>query len=348
VTTAVADRQAAVAAAVQSVAQRAAILDERGADVRADLADLGRAGLFDAALAQDGLPDTVALIDEIATESLTVAFSTWAHVMALTYLGRGSAPLRDAHLDALRTGARIGVTAMATGLKQVAGLGQVPVIARPDGDGLTISGPIRWASNLFDDAVIVLPARDESGTNYVVAVEAGAAGVTVDPPPDLMALGATVSSSLRFSDVTVGPDHIISTDLTGFCAGIRPAFLLAQTAFCVGVTRAALTGASHAGGVLADPFADDLAGLAERSGALRIRLYEFAQEPGRAGIADLIRLRLNAAGAALAATRLESTLVGGAGYAHGNSANRRFREAAFLPVQSPSEGQLRWELSRYE
>lgn len=347
-TTALADRQAAVAAAVDSVAQRAAILDEQGADVRADLADLGGAGLFDAALTEAGLPDIVGLIDEIATESLTVAFSTWAHVMALTYLGRGSAALRDTHLDALRTGARIGVTAMATGLKQVAGLGQVPVIAQPDGDGLTVSGPIRWASNLFDDAVIVLPARDESGTSYVVAVEAAAAGVTVDPPPNLMALGATVSSSLRFQDVTVGPDQIISTDLAGFCAGIRPAFLLAQTAFCVGVTRAALAGAGHASGVLADPFAEDLTNLGEHSNALRARLYEFTHEPARAGIADLIRLRLDAAGAALAATRLESTLVGGAGYARGNSANRRFREAAFLPVQSPSEGQLRWELSRYE
>jgi hypothetical protein len=49
----------------------------------------------------------------------------------------------------------------------------------------------------------------------------------------------------------------------------------------------------------------------------------------------------------LAATRLESTVVGGAGYAVGSPANRRFREAAFLPVQSPSEGQLRWELTQY-
>lgn len=344
----VADRRAALATAVQSVARRAAVLDEEGADVRADLAGLGRAGLFDAALSDAGLPDIAGLIDEIATESLTVAFSAWAHVMALTYLAHGSPPLRDKYLDEVRTGARVGVTAMATGLKQVAGLGQVPVIARPAGDGLTINGPIRWASNLFDDAVIVLPARDESGTSYVVAVDAAARGVTVNSPPALMALSATVSSSLHFQDVTVGPDQIISTDLAGFCAGIRPAFLLAQTAFCVGVTRAALAGADRASGVLADQFADDLAALGEHSGVLRARLYEFAHQPARVGIAALIRLRLDAAGAALAATRLESTLVGGAGYARGSSANRRFREAAFLPVQSPSEGQLRWELSRYE
>ncbi|MCV7176095.1 acyl-CoA dehydrogenase [Mycolicibacterium sphagni] len=347
-TTALTDRAAVLAAATKAVAARAAVLDEQGADVRTDLAGLGAAGLFDAALSDTGLPDVVGLIDEVATESLTVAFSTWAHVMALTYLGQGSPQLREVHLDALRTGARIGVTAMATGLKQVAGLGQVPVVARPHGDGLRVSGPIRWASNLFDDAVIVLPARDESGTSFVVAIDAAAPGVAVAPPPTLMALGATVSSSLRLEDVVVRRAQIISADLATFVAGIRPAFLLAQTAFCVGVTRAALAGAGRAEGVLADPFADDLTALSEQAGALRHRLYGFAGDPARAGIAELIRLRLDAASTALAATRLESTLVGGAGYAHGNSANRRFREAAFLPVQSPSEGQLRWELSRYE
>jgi alkylation response protein AidB-like acyl-CoA dehydrogenase len=342
------NRSATLAAAVEAVAARAAAVDEHGADVRADLADLGAAGLFDPALSESGLPEIVELIDDIATESLAVAFSTWAHVMALTYLSHGSPQLREGHLEALRTGSRIGVTAMATGLKQVAGLGQVPVVARSRGDGLTLTGPIRWASNLFDDAVIVLPARDDTGSSYVVAVDAHAPGVTVDPPPALMALNATVSSSLRFEDVAVGPDQIISADLAGFVAGIRPAFLLAQTAFCVGVTRAAVAGASRASGVLADPFADEVTGLDEHTRTLRTRLYDYARTPSGASIADLIRLRLDAAGAALAATRLESTLVGGAGYARGNSANRRFREAAFLPVQSPSEGQLRWELSRYE
>ncbi|SHW24248.1 membrane protein [Mycobacteroides abscessus subsp. abscessus] len=59
-------------------------------------------------------------------------------------------------------------------------------------------------------------------------------------------------------------------------------------------------------------------------------------------------MRLDAAGLAGAASRLEVTLSGGAGYAVGTAANRRFREAAFLPIQSPSEGQLRWELKQYE
>ncbi|MDT7755470.1 MAG: hypothetical protein QOH27_1368, partial [Mycobacterium sp.] len=78
----------------------------------------------------------------------------------------------------------------------------------------------------------------------------------------------------------------------------------------------------------------------------RERLDRWAAEPAHTPLSNLIELRLQAAGLAVDATRLEVTLTGGAGYALGSAANRRFRESAFLPIQSPSEGQLRWELSQ--
>ena len=64
-----------------------------------------------------------------------------------------------------------------------------------------------------------------------------------------------------------------------------------------------------------------------------------------ASIADILRLRLDVVDLAVAATRLEATLTGGRGYASASPTARRLREAAFLPIQSPSEGHLRWELS---
>ena len=44
--------------------------------------------------------------------------------------------------------------------------------------------------------------------------------------------------------------------------------------------------------------------------------------------------------------KLTVRTAGGKGYASGTAASRRYREAAFIPVQSPSEAQLRWELGR--
>ncbi len=225
----------------------------------------------------------------------------------------------------------------------------MPITAeRDDSGGLRVSGPIRWASNVFADALIVLPASDADGGTYVVAVDADADGVFVDPAPELMALASTASTSLRLERVKVSPDRIISTDLHQFVGRIRPTFLLLQTAFCIGVGRAAISGGGQRTGGLGEQFRDDLTGLVAEADRLQQRLYRLAADPARGATPDFIRLRLDAATLAVEATRLELALAGGAGYALGTAANRRFREAAFLPIQSPSEGQLRWELKQYE
>ncbi len=325
-----------------TVAARAADLDEQRTDVRTDLAELGRAGLLDLEL-----PDMARVIDEVSAHSLAVGFSAWAHHMTIRYLHAASSGGFGEQIRTLAMAGRIGVTAMAAGLKQVAGLGQVPLTGDTDDADLIVSGPIRWASNVFPDALIVLPVRTGERT-LVVAVDAGADGVTVNPAPALTALGATASTSLRLDRVRVPAHQVLATDLAAFVAGIRPAFLLLQTAFCVGVTRAALTAATEAHTGPLARFDVELEDAVARAEGVRSRLYGWTADPGTASVPDLIRLRLDAARVAVDVTRLELSLTGGAGYTLGSAANRRFRETAFLPVQSPSEGQLRWELTRYE
>ena len=95
-----------------------------------------------------------------------------------------------------------------------------------------------------------------------------------------------------------------------------------------------------------EQFVDEHATLAGDHASVRTRLYEFAGHVEEAPIGELIRLRLDASHVAVASTRREATLRGGAGYAIGHPTNRRFCETAFLPIQSPSEGQLRWELAQ--
>ena len=116
----------------------------------------------------------------------------------------------------------------------------------------------------------------------------------------------------------------------------------------MGVGRAALRGAHRLHQGVGAQFGQPLAALSDAVEQYRDDLYRWAADPAAAALPDLIRLRLQTATTATEATRLEITLTGGAGYALDSAANRRFRESAFLPIQSPSEGQLRWELTRYE
>jgi len=82
--------------------------------------------------------------------------------------------------------------------------------------------------------------------------------------------------------------------------------------------------------------------------SLREELIRLASEPERAERRDLLSLRLGVSHFATIATHFELQVVGGAGYVASSPTARRLREASFLPVQSPTEGHLRFELSKYD
>ena len=63
-------------------------------------------------------------------------------------------------------------------------------------------------------------------------------------------------------------------------------------------------------------------------------------------VIELLELRLDASDAAVTAANIEVRVAGGAGYASSSSTSRRYREASFIPVQSPSEAQLRFQLEQ--
>src|SRR5918998_1142796 len=135
------------------VSERATALDRGETDTREDVALFGSLGLIDLGFGESPLTDMVAVVEDVSAESLSAGFALWAHRMCLEYVDRGTSPVRDAYRDRLASGSGIGVTAMAAGLRQVAGLGKVPLIATSVAGGVEISGPIRWASNVFEDAV---------------------------------------------------------------------------------------------------------------------------------------------------------------------------------------------------
>ncbi|MFD1656022.1 hypothetical protein [Pseudonocardia alaniniphila] len=351
------DGSAALAAApvdaadpvVAQARERAADIDAGREDPRATVRLAGDLGLLDAPLVR-----VTGLVEEVAGECLSTAFSLWAQRMVLTYLRTAAlhtAAAADGELiEGVGSGAVPGCTAMAPTLRDVAGIAPVPVVAERTSVGLRRHGPIHWASQLYPDAVVVLPVRvgEDPGTaeRAVVRIRLSDPGVQVAPAPPLLALDATASSSARLDGVAVAPDAVLSTDLAGFVATVRPTFLLLQTAFCTGLaTRCVTDCAAHLTGVNAalQPDHDELGArlLDERR-----RLHRWAARPDEPDKAGLLRLRLDAATVAVAAARLEATLRGGAGYRSGSAVARRLREASFLPVQAPTEGQLRWELSR--
>ncbi|MDO5533735.1 MAG: acyl-CoA dehydrogenase family protein [Propionibacteriaceae bacterium] len=342
-----------VAAAAPSVDTGAPATVHFGALAAAGLLDQGVEDLLEGRPEARDVRASATTIAALAEECLPTAFGLWAHRVVEGYLAR--APRTDANVAALaqlRAGDAVGATGMAQALKADAGVGELGIEATPDGDGgWYLDGFVAWISNLVDGAVLVLPASVAGGSGgvddgLVVWVRYGTQGLGPRHISGLLALDATASGTLKLERVHVPADQVVSTDLRGFVQAVKPSFLVLQSSFAAGLIRRswheieqALDRSDNA------VFGAEARELGADVEAFLDRWQGLAADVTGAPVRDFLQLRLDASHLAQRATRLELTLAGGRGYLAANAANRRFREAAFLPVQSPSEGHLRWELS---
>jgi alkylation response protein AidB-like acyl-CoA dehydrogenase len=335
---------------VSQIADSAPDLDQGDRNTRENLGLLARSGLL--GLGAPGnhdraLPTMAAVIAEVAGHCLSTAFSVWAHRMTVEYLTAAATPwsLR-AVADLTGTGA-LGVTGMASAFKDAAGCGSIELAATATDGGYRLSGTMRWASNLYPDSVMVTAAQTQHGEKIVVAVPLASEGVTIGNHFELLALGSTASSFLELDNVDIGEDQILSRDIESFLNQVRPTFLVLQSAMCVGLARRCLDEVQHSLGGINSAFEVEFDSLTAELAAIESQVAATAAAVGSGTTPakrDLLTLRLAAADTVSAAAALEIRTAGGKGYARRTDASRRFREAAFIPVQSPSEAQLRWEL----
>jgi alkylation response protein AidB-like acyl-CoA dehydrogenase len=317
-------------------------VDAGRSDVRPGLRWLGARGLLGADRPEPTLSGPVELVRGVAAASLADAFSMWSQAMVLEYLRCWSPPAATADLvAALCRGVVTGATALAPAIADLTGRQPLPVRAEPDGAGWLLHGTIPWASNLFDDAVVVTPARAPGGDRLVVMFRLSADGAAPEPSPPLLALNGTGTGAVRLHGVAVAPGAVLGTDLAGFLARCLPAMLLMQSALAVGLSDAALATADGRLGGLAAVLGDDHRALGDRHAEVGERLAALTAHPDTAHRADLARLRLDAMRVAADAVRLECAVAGGSGFRAGSATSRRVREAAFLPAQAPTEAQLR-------
>jgi alkylation response protein AidB-like acyl-CoA dehydrogenase len=335
---------------VSQIASSAMSLDQGDRDSRANVELLARSGIVGLGAPRNhdhALPTMAAVIAELAGHCLSTAFSVWAHRMTIEYLTEAATPWSRGASAKLIGGGALGVTGMASAFKDAAGCGALDLAATPAGEGYRLTGTLRWASNLYSDSVMVTAAQTDTGEKLVVALPLATSGVTIGNHFDLLALGSTASSFLKLDDVYVGDDQILSHDIGSFLTRVRPTFLVLQSAMCVGLARRCLDEVESSLAGVNSVFAVQFDSLSAELAGIESQLTSFAAAvggPTTPAKRDLLTLRLAAADVVSNAAALEIRTAGGKGYARRTDASRRFREAAFIPVQSPSEAQLRWEL----
>ena len=324
-------------------------------DLRPVLREVITAGDIHFGLSESAQPIAAqaAVISGLAEQSLAVAFITWSHRMTTEYVDRWATPtVRDRLLPGLLDGSRIGSTALATALVDAAGFEPISVTYTRTASGdFVVDGRIPWASNLHDGTVVVFGARNPETEERVILVsEIGAAGIQVKPAGELIGLNGTNSGSITFTAHQVPAEQLLSAESTRFFAAMRPRFLLLQSAFCLGLSSAALAHTAEIGteslaGLLGD-LRGEHARLQHRLDELAELLAEYRTAAPQPAALPFVQLRLDGALLAQAATRLELAHVGGRGYFQSHPTSRRVRESLFLSIQAPTEGSLRWEIQR--
>jgi alkylation response protein AidB-like acyl-CoA dehydrogenase len=292
------------------------------------------------------------LLATVAWFDLASAFSLWCHMMTMLYLAwaEPGSVLREQWLGELTRAERDGSTALATALGHAQTGRPLPVQASGHASGgLVLNGFVPWASNLTERFLVVTPVQSGSDT-LVVAVPSETPGVFVEPCPRLLALQATASTTLRFQDALVAAEFVLARDALAFLRTVQPAFLALQASFCWGLAARALAEArGHLRGVNV-VFEPDIAEAeAELTAAARALRSLLAQALGSADHelrCRALELRLATMRLACRAVALEAKTKGGQAYRAESGTARRLRESLFLPIQTPTEGQLLWELQR--
>ena len=326
----------------------------------ADAVDAGERSPFEnlREIAKDGLltlgrtgslVPQAAVAYDLASQDASTGFSLWAHRSTIAFFDAVNRELPEGLAEATTSG----TTAMAAAYKEAAGIGPIKVLGTLVEGGVKLNGTVSWASNLYPNGVIVLPvavqnAQEGHPDRYIVTGRQDVPGLKVAYHRNLLALNGTESGTIIFEDVFVPTEDILTKDFAGFLAKVTAPFLLVQSAFCLGLAAGALQSAAEHLQVSGGIFKQEFEGLLGTYRTLRDTLLRLAAEPENAQKRDLLQLRLDVSHLATAATHCELQTVGGAGYVAGSPTARRVREVTFLPVQSPTEGHLRYELAKHD
>ena len=296
--------------------------------------------------------DGVEAIAAVSERSLAAGFVLWGHRSYIEYLIQSpNRSLRESLLPDLLAGRVAGATGLSNAMKFLSGIEKLQVGARRQAAGrFVLDGTLPWVTNLRPQGfhVAVAVAHEDRRGGFIASLAHADPGVTRSADLDLLGLRATNTAAVAISSVEIDAGRVIHPEAAAWLPAVRPAFLGLQCGMSIGLARRALDEARGCLGrgrhTLAEPVSDLAAALAGQEAALRdgLRAGLFCDDP-----AALFRIRIFLADIVAQAVGLELQAAGGRAYLTGPGAGfgRRWREAAFIPVITPSLVQLKTVLA---
>ena len=291
--------------------------------------------------------DAVDAVIEVARESLAAAFMLWGHRCYAEFLVQSpNHALRERQLPDILAGRIAGASGLSNAMKFLAGLEELQVKADDEGEDLLINGKLPWVTNLRAGSFYVATAADrpEGGPAIIVALSHDDAGLERSDDLALLGMRSSDTASVKLDGVRVPRERILSEDAQAWLPIVRPTFIALQCGMAIGLAGRALDAADSYGGAGRTILADELSDRRQQLGNIHkaistgLRSGAFVSNP-----AALFELRIGLASVVSDAVMLELQAGGGRCYLRepGRDFSRRWREAAFVPIITPSVVQLR-------
>jgi alkylation response protein AidB-like acyl-CoA dehydrogenase len=324
------------------------------------LPQLGRAGVFRIGVpARFGgsdmtIADAIEAVAHVAGHSLAAAFVFWGQRTFIEYVLQSSnETLRTRWLDALLSGELAGATGLSNAMKYLSRIEPLQMIARPvANDRWTLDGSLPWITNLRPQAFVAAAAFDHASEERdtppsIFAIPHDAKGVTRSEDLDLIALRSSNTAALSVQSTMLDETYRITADAPAWLAHVRPGFLGLQCGMSIGLARRCLATVAESSPGSRAAVKNEAQQLARALDDLTHRLKDgvlngiFVAMP-----AALFEIRIALAEIVNAAVALEVQVAGGRGYLRGQGGTaRRIREAAFVPIITPSLVQLKNQLA---
>lgn len=323
---------------------------------------LARAGLFrigvPARLGGSGgdVRDAVSAIAAVGEHSVTAAFVLWAQRSFIEYVLQSPNEALRSGLASLLDGGQAGASGLSNAMKFLSGIESLQIAAQAQAADQGAAGRWRldgrmpWVTNLRRPSFVVAAAVSrEDGPAMVVALPGDRPGMRRSEDLNLLGLRGSNTAAIGVEGVEIGEADVIHPDARAFLPRVRPAFLGLQCGMSIGLARASIAAARAFCGagpsVLHEPIASLDASLEQTVDQLYAGL---ADDSFVRHAAALFRLRIRLAQIAQSAAELELQGSGGRAYLLDIKLGfpRRWREAAFVPIITPSLTQLQTELQK--
>jgi alkylation response protein AidB-like acyl-CoA dehydrogenase len=328
---------------------------------------LGRAGVFRIGVPTNlggtggGIGDAIEAVAKVAEHSLAAAFVFWGQRTFIEYLLQSSnETLRTRWLAPLLSGELAGATGLSNAMKYLSAIEPLQMKARSiESTGVharwTLDGGLPWITNLRPQGFVAAAAFDHHAAEgdqvppSIFAIPHDAVGVVRSPDLDLIALRSSNTAALHVEGTVLDDTYRITSDAPAWLAVVRPSFLGLQCGMSIGLARRCLAAVGEAGAGSRAAVEDEARHLGRALDDLTHRLKDgvgngtFISTP-----AALFEIRIALADVVEKAVSLEIQVVGGRGYLRGQSGTaRRTREAAFVPIVTPSLVQLKNQLAQH-